>query len=664
MYSGIIKPGLTYGVYPLKDTTDDHILDRFSENIKLKIISRLKPEKKQIRKFLKAVSQQYDKLSSLNNIEVERSLIRLHQVLNQHGLQEHLLADAFALIKYYSAKVLGMPHYDEQLIAGWVLVKGMLAEMATGEGKTLTAVLPAVTMALTGTPVHVITANQYLAERDANILIPLYKALGLSVGVIKEGMSAEQRRLSYTCNITYCCNTEVAFDFMRDRLGLDDVYSPIRLKLRDLFNEGATENKPVLQGLCYAIVDEADSVLIDDARTPLIIANEKSNQAEVKTYKTALSVAAKLKPQKDFVLETMRGPVNLTEQGQQRVEKLTLAIGGIWSGAKNRIYFLELALSALHIFTRDKYYIVSDNKIKIIDENTGRTMQDRSWESGLQQMIETKEGCPVTGQRETVARLSYQKFFSHYLNLSGMSGTVKECRNELQNNYGLRVIPVPTHNKLKRKNLGLMLFQNDAAKWRACIARVHKLHKLGRPILIGTRSVEASQLISSLLIKFQLAHMVLNAKQDQDEAEVIASAGKKGQITVATNMAGRGTDIKLDNETLGLGGLHVIIAELNDEARVDRQLFGRTGRQGEDGSFEFILSLQEPIIKEVKGNTLLYKWLMSFKADNKPLPAMLSRLLIRQVQKKNAHKNTKARQKLLRIEEQVKRMLAFTGKER
>lgn len=557
-----------------------------------------------------------------------------------------------------------MPHYDEQLIAGWVMTKGMLAEMATGEGKTLTAVLPAATIALTGTPVHVITANQYLAERDAKTLMPLYKALGLSVGVIEEGMSNELRRENYACNITYCSNTEVAFDFMRDRLGLDEITSAARIKLRDLFSEEGSEYKPVLQGLCYAIVDEADSVFIDDARTPLIIANETKNRNEEKTYKTALSVAAKLKPKIDFIMETARGPIILTEQGQTRAEKLTSLLSGLWSGEKNREYFIELALSALHIFIRDKYYIVSDNKIKIIDENTGRTMQDRSWEAGLQQMIECKEGCPISGQRETIARLSYQKFFNHYVKLAGMSGTVKECRYELQNNYGLRVIPIPTHNTLKRNNLGVMLFQNDTAKWGACIARVHKLHKQGRPILIGARSVATSQIISAMLTRFRISHTVLNAKQDQHEAEIISKAGEIGQVTVTTNMAGRGTDIKLKKEALEIGGLHVIIAELNDESRVDRQLYGRSGRQGEDGSFEFILSMQEPIIKETKGRSLIYQWLLRGKSSNKPLPSLLSSLLIKQVQKAIAKRNTKARNKFLRVEEQIKRMLAFTGKER
>ena len=375
---------------------------------------------------------------------------------------------------------------------------------------------------------------------------PLYRALGLTVGIVVHGMPLEARQAAYACDVTYCTNKEIAFDYLKDRLVLGRHQSRLQLPSSNrVTGAPARLRRLMLRGLCYAIVNEADSVLIDEARTPLIIAGGDGNVPEQRAYHSALELAAQLTAGRDFVCEDRERTVRLTEGGRERLTVLTQGYGGLWAGRRRREAFIGQALTALHLMHRDTHYLVKDGKVQIIDEFTGRIMSDRAWEHGLHQLIETKEGCALTGLHEPLARISYQRFFRRYLRLAGMTGTAHEVRGELWSVYRLPVVTLPTHRPPQRRHLGTRVYATTAAKWTAVVAHVKRMHASGRPILVGTRSVGASEQVSRLLTAAGLSHQVLNARQDRAEADIIAHAGEPERIVVATNMAGRGTDIRL-----------------------------------------------------------------------------------------------------------------------
>jgi preprotein translocase subunit SecA len=577
----------------------------------------------------------------------------LRPLLRRKGCDDLALAgEAFALVREAARRGTGMRHFDVQLIGAWAMLRGMVAEMNTGEGKSLTATLAAATAGLAGQAVHVVTVNDYLAERDSQEMAPVYERLGLSVGCVKQGQQPPERRAAYACDIAYCSNKEVAFDYLRDRLVLGGKPHSIAMHLGAL-DGGEGGERLLLRGLQFAIVDEADSVLVDEARTPLILSGMSDDTAEEALHRKALDVASQLKAADFRVGEE---GVAISDAGLRKLESLAKSLGRVWSGPRRREQLVRQALTALHVFERDKHYLVRDGKVMIIDEYTGRLMPDRSWEHGLHQLIEIKEGCEVTARRDTLARISYQRFFRRYVHLCGMTGTAAEVVGELWAVYRLHVARVPTNRPVRRKYLATRYFGGTEAKWRAVVDSIAARSRTGQPVLVGTRSVAASEKLAALLDQAGLAYRLLNARQDRDEAEIVARAGERGCITVATNMAGRGTDIRLAPGITELGGLHVLSTELNDAARIDRQLYGRCGRQGDPGSCESILALEDDLVK-----TFLPLAATAFERYSR-LPAWLGGALFRLAQWRAERTHSRARRDLLDLDEYLGNILAFSGR--
>jgi preprotein translocase subunit SecA len=550
--------------------------------------------------------------------------------------------------------------YIEDARRHWIMMEGMLAEMRTGEGKTLTATLPACAAALSGIPVHVVSVNDYLVTRDAEEMGPVYHALGLTVGAITEEMDPDARRKAYACDITYCSNKQLVFDYLKDKLALGSGDPGLKLKLESLHSDQPRMDRLLLRGLYYAIVDEADSVLIDEARTPLILSAQGQSEEQMKVCRQALFLAGQLREGSDFMLHPRERQLELLDRGEQRLKEIAEPLGGMWSGERRTRELVSQALSAKHLFLRDKHYLVRDDKIQIIDEHTGRVMADRAWERGLHQMIECKENVELTSNRETLARISYQRFFRRYLRLGGMSGTLDEVSGELWSVYGLGVVTVPTDQPIIRIQRPDRTYRRAVQKWTAIVKRIGAVHKRGQPVLVGTGSVEDSERLSRLLKRVKLHHQVLNAHQDEMEAEIVASAGEKGRITVATNMAGRGTDIKLGPGVKELGGLHVIACERNIARRIDRQLAGRCGRQGDPGSYEAILSLEDELVGLYFGDRMTHL-LSVFGRKNRPVPRWVSSVLIALPQRLLERYHRRVRHELLKVDDQRGKLLAFTG---
>ncbi len=574
--------------------------------------------------------------------------------LKREGYTDALVGEAFALVRATAQAVVGMRHYDVQLAGGYVLLTGRVAEMETGEGKTLTATLAAATAALAGTPVHVVTVNDYLAERDAEEMGKVYKALGLTVGCVTQKIPPNERAPHYACDITYCTNKDVTFDYLRDRMQLKGRPRALRYAVGKVGGTGG-DTGLTLRGLHFAILDEIDSVLVDEARTPLILSAETDDAGLERIYREGLSLAGQLVEGKDFVIEHQRTSIRFLKEGKDRLAQLAAGLRGVWTGPNRREELVRQALTALHLFKRDQQYLVTDDKVQIVDEFTGRVMPDRSWERGLHQMIEVKEGCPITGQRETLARISYQRFFRRYLRLAGMTGTAKEIAGELWSVYGLKVMRVPTRKPVIRQIAPLRILATEDEKWQAVVEAIRREHARGRPILVGTRSVVASEKLSALLVDAGLEHSLLNARQDKEEAEIVAQAGQPGRITVATNMAGRGTDIKLPPASLAAGGLHVIATELHESGRVDRQLFGRCARQGDPGSCDVFASYEDDLI-------VRYARLASGVAGKAPAKDLTGPALFRFAQNRAERIHGMMRKEVLEMDDYLGDMLAFAGR--
>jgi preprotein translocase subunit SecA len=541
------------------------------------------------------------------------------------------------------------------------LLQGKLIEMATGEGKTIAATLPACTVALAGYPVHVITVNDYLAERDAEEMGPLYRFLGLSVGAVVQGMTKPARQAAYGQSITYCTNKELAFDYLRDRVASAQRGSRLHLSLERLRGKADRGQELVLRGLYFGIVDEADSVFIDEARTPLILASETGPSSERQQCAEALEAAAKLEARVDYTIDWAERHIHLTEPGREKLTELTEGMPGIWVSPRGREELVTQALSALLMFRRDQQYVVADGKVQIVDESTGRVMPDRSWERGLHQLIEVKEDVELTAQRETLARLTYQRLFRRYVRLSGMTGTGSEVAREIRAVYRLDVVRVPLHRPSQRQYGEPTICQTRSEKWKLVADQVMRIAvEARRPVLIGTRSVKSSEEISAVLSERGIAHALLNAKQDGEEAAIIADAGQAGRVTVATNMAGRGTDIRLDDEVVASGGLHVILTEYHDSRRVDRQLFGRCARQGDPGSCEAIVSLEDEIYTVyAPGPTRLVQGVL---AKGKRVAPAIYRAILDYAQYRAERHGVYLRVQNLKTDRRLDRLLAFSGR--
>lgn len=581
-----------------------------------------------------------------------------------HPYDGEAVAYSFALVREAAGRQLGKRHYPVQMLGGAAMMHGAIAEMQTGEGKTLTALLPAITAALSNRPVHVVTVNEYLARRDAELLRPVYESFGLTVGLVESGQGPQDRRAAYACDVTYCTNKDLVFDYLRDRMALKDRRARTRLMLDNLFHPKDTAvPRLLIRGLFCAIVDEADSVLIDEARTPLILAGVAPGWGEDKTnYETALEIAEELTSGEDFLVSPEENAVRISERGEVKISSKVSARSDLWGIRRARNELIQQALSALHLFRKDVHYIVADGKVQIVDEFTGRVMPDRSWERGLHQMIEAKEGCEITDQRRTLARITYQRFFRRYIHLCGMTGTALEAAGELRAVYDLGVIRIPTNKPLRRQNCGTQLFRNSDQKWQAVVDAVEKLARTGRAVLVGTRSVVASEALGTLLNRSGVKSVILNARQDKEEAEIVSLAGQPGRVTVATNMAGRGTDIELHPLAKNAGGLHVILTEYHESSRIDRQLFGRAARQGDPGSFESIVSLDDDLFLRFAGRrtAALFKSL-SFGRSILLAPALC--LLLRTLCQSSAERSHfQVRRQSLLDDERFEKSISFAGK--
>jgi preprotein translocase subunit SecA len=567
---------------------------RWEDRLRALLDSRPRFDGRRVRAFLAATAAREDAARAASDQQVRERLNAVAHRMRLEGFVDAILPDAFALIREASRRTLGMRHHDVQLLAGRALLQGRLAEMSTGEGKTLAATLAACAAAATGAAVHVVTVNDYLAERDAEHNRPLFDFLGMSAGVVLQDMAVPDRRKAYACDIAYVSNKELTFDYLKDCIALGEV-SLTQQRIRELAG-GARGEPPILRGLHFAIIDEADSVLIDEASTPLIISETLPDDLDPAVYAQSVELARTLEAGVDYI-KGARRDIWLTETGRKRVRNLTAPFGGLWRSALWRDEFVQKALSAVHCFTRDQDYILAEGKVQIVDESTGRVMPDRTWERGLHQMIECKEGAEITGQRRTLAQITYQRFFGRYLLLSGMTGTAQEVATEVKQTYGLPVTRIPTHKPSRRQRLADRICADGEQRWREVARRAIELAEQGRAVLVGTRSVEASETLGRLFEASGVEHIVLNARQDKSEAEIVSDAGQTGRITVATNMAGRGTDIKLAREVEATGGLHVILTEFHESARVDRQLFGRSARQGDPGTTEAIVSVEDDLFQ-------------------------------------------------------------------
>ncbi|MDD6771538.1 MAG: preprotein translocase subunit SecA [Inconstantimicrobium porci] len=522
-------------------------------------------------------------MKALSDDELRAKTDEFKERLSKGETLEDILPEAFAVVREASTRVLGLTHYREQLIGGIVLHQGRISEMKTGEGKTLVATLPAYLNALTGKGVHIVTVNDYLAKRDMEEMGKVYNFLGLTTGVIVHELDNNQRREAYNADITYGTNNEFGFDYLRDNMV---IYAEERVQRK----------------LNFCIVDEVDSILIDEARTPLIIsgAGEKSTEF----YKVADFFAKTLKEEEDYTKDEKANAVMLTDSGVAKAEK-AFHIDN-YADAENMElqHYVTQALKANYMMKADKDYMVKDGEVIIVDEFTGRLMEGRRYSDGLHQAIEAKEGVKVERESKTLATITFQNYFRMYNKLSGMTGTALTEENEFREIYGLDVIVVPTHRPVKRKDLPDLVYKTIDAKFNAVADDIAKTHKTGQPILVGTTSIEKSEYLSSILKKRGIKHQVLNAKYHEKEAEIISHAGEYGSVTIATNMAGRGTDIKLGEGVVEVGGLKIIGTERHESRRIDNQLRGRSGRQGDPGESRFYVALDDDLMRIFGGERL------------------------------------------------------------
>lgn len=594
-------------------------VNRFSDKevrryrVRVDMINRLEPQ-----------------FQGLTDEELRNKTDEFRQRLADGTSLNDLLPEAFAVVREASRRVLGMRHFDVQLIGGMVLNDGRIAEMRTGEGKTLVATLAAYLNALPAKGVHVVTVNDYLARRDSSWMGQLYQFLGLTVGLIQHDMEPSERREAYAADITYGTNNEFGFDYLRDNMVM------------------SIEEK-VQRDLSYAIVDEVDSILIDEARTPLIISGPTERPTEL--YYTFARIASNLKEDRDYTVDEKLKAVAPTEAGVAKVERM-LGVGNLYDDAHTDFaHYLSAALRAKAIMKRDRDYVVKDGEVIIVDEFTGRMMFGRRYSDGLHQAIEAKEGVKIEDETQTLATITFQNYFRMYHKLSGMTGTAVTEEEEFRKIYGLDVIVVPTHQPMVRNDLPDVVFKTEAAKFRAVVREIKELYATRRPVLVGTVSIEKSETISRMLQESGIPHQVLNAKFHELEAEIIAKAGQAGAVTIATNMAGRGTDIVLGDGVADMGGLHIIGTERHESRRIDNQLRGRAGRQGDPGSSRFYLSLEDDFLRLFAAPTLSSLMDRLGVEEDEPIESAMLTRAIESAQKKVEARNFDARKHVLQYDD-------------
>lgn len=604
-----------------------------------------------------ALSQQF---TDMTEAQLDERIAELRSVFARRKIEDDQLIAATAAVREVARRELGEYPYKVQVMGALGLYHGQIIEMVTGEGKTLTASLGASLLAWLRRPVHVITVNDYLANRDAESRMPIYRRCGLVARGITGETEETQRRELYRLPIVYLTQKELVADWLRDQLKLGRILDPISARWKSYGSRVGSQaaSQVLIPGLFTAVIDELDAVLIDEAVTPLIIANNRGTDGQSPLYKRARELALQLLPNEDFIIEHRKRRAKLTDDGYENLEDLLTDEDqdkAFWRSPRRRDEMVEQALTAEHCyFPGDQYHIVEE-KIIIVDEYTGRFMEDRQWQHGLHQAVEAKHDLEITADRDTLASLSFQRFFRMYPHLCGMTGTAAEAIPELEATYNLPVRVIPTHRPIQRMMLPDLIFRYSEDRWKAVVQEIKEMNAKGRPVLVGTRSIESSERLSELLDEANLKHEVLNAVHHETEAEIISRAGELGAITVATNMAGRGTDIKLGKGVREAGGLHVILTERHTARRVDRQLYGRAGRQGDPGSARNIVCLEDDLL--VKFSTRLSKLIrMRYANTHHPLPRSLKRVFDK-AQRKSQNLAFDSRAQVLKHDEELDKSL-------
>ncbi len=576
-----------------------------------------------------------------------------------------LLPEAFALVREAGRRMLGMRHYDVQLLGGIAVFNRSIVEMQTGEGKTLTATAPMFLYALAGRGTQLATVNDYLAKRDADWMAPIYRAVGMEIGVIQTEQQTAERAKQYACDITYGTAKEFGFDFLRDRLllrrireGQNDLIGSMLENRRD------SGDKPVQRDPYFALVDEADSILIDEARTPLIISAvpTEAQKIEVATYRWCAEVTGEFVEDEDFEFDDEKKSVELTKKGRAKVRMLEKPADLDTVGMFDMYTFIERAVKVQREFNRDRQYVVQDGEIVIVDEFTGRLSEGRKWRDGIHQALEAKENIEVTVATGQAARVTVQDFFLRYENLAGMTGTAAAGAKEMRKIYRCHFVPVPTNKPPRRVCLPTQVYGTSDEKYRAIVSEIADIHAIGRPILIGTRSIDKSLILAELLDAKGIEYQILNAYHVEEEAGIVERAGQVGRVTVSTNMAGRGTDIRLGEGVEAMGGLFVICTEMHESARIDRQLIGRCGRQGDPGAYRQYLSLDDDLILSGFGPKAQKKYeTLGQKTPSRRFDALAA--FFKRAQDKVERKHFKQRKALMYFEKQRKKMQREMGQD-
>jgi len=583
-----------------------------------------------LRKTAERVNALEPQTAALSGDQLTAKVVEFKERLAKGETLDELLPEAFAVVREGGKRVMKMRHFDVQIMGGQVLHEHKVAEMRTGEGKTLVATLPVYLNALTGKGVHVVTVNDYLAKRDAEWMAPLYEFLGLTVGVIQHDLEPAARRAMYDCDVTYVTNNEVGFDYLRDNMAW---------RLEDM----------VQRHLHYAIVDEVDSILIDEARTPLIISGQGHDATEL--YGKFAQVIPRLVKDVDFTVDEKAHAVPITEVGVTKVEKM-LGVSNLYDQRNLELtHQLNAALKAWNLFNKDQQYIVKDGEVVIVDEFTGRLMYGRRYSDGIHQAIEAKEGLSVRSEDQTLATITFQNYFRLYDKLAGMTGTAKTEEREFREIYGLDVVVMPTNRVTARKDYPDIVYRTENAKFDAVVEEIITEHNTGRPVLVGTRSIEKSERLAGLLRRRGVECNVLNAKYHEQEAQIIMDAGQRGAVTIATNMAGRGVDIKLGEGVADLGGLHIIGTERHESRRIDNQLRGRSGRQGDPGATRFYIALDDELMR-LFGAERIQKMMDFVKfTDETPIEAGILSRSIENAQSKVENHNYEIRKQVLEYDD-------------
>ncbi|MBP2640595.1 MAG: secA [Firmicutes bacterium] len=576
------------------------------------------------------INQLEGNLQSMSDASLAGKTAEFRQRLEDGETLDSMLHEAFAVVREASRRTLGMRHFDVQLLGGITLHEGNIAEMRTGEGKTLVATLPAYLNALTGNGVHVVTVNEYLAQRDSEWMGKIYRFLGLSVGLIVHSLDFAQRREAYSCDITYGTNNEFGFDYLRDNMV---IYA----------------DQMVQRPLNYAIVDEVDSILVDEARTPLIISGPGEKSTDL--YFVLAKIVPKLKEGEDYTVDEKAHTVAPTESGIAKAEKM-LNVKNLYDSENIEMsHHFNQALRANALMKRDRDYVVKDDEVIIVDEFTGRLMFGRRYSDGLHQAIEAKEGVKIERESQTLASITFQNYFRMYKKLSGMTGTAKTEEDEFRKIYRLDVIVIPPNRPMIREDISDVVYKNKRAKYKAVVAEIAARHQTGQPVLVGTTSIAQSEELSAMLKRQGVEHNVLNAKHHDKEAEIVAQAGQRGAVTIATNMAGRGTDIVLGEGVAALGGLHIIGTERHESRRIDNQLRGRCGRQGDPGSSRFYLSLEDDLMRLFGSDNIAGIMEKLGIDEDEPIEHKLITRSIEQAQKKVEARNFDIRKNVLEYDD-------------